>query len=129
MIYKCFVLWVKTSPKSPASGRSFSWLCWRYHLSEIPLNLLKNSFFELKKHAGKGSLSINASKTKYIFISIHPCAIDWSPLMTSELIVFKILKYLGGYVDSGHDMNTRIGQSWRALNSLNMIWKSPIRKR
>ena len=36
-------------------------------------------------------------------------------------------KYLGRYTDSGYDMNTRIGQAWSALNSLDEVWKAAIK--
>ena len=48
---------------------------------------------------------------------------DGSPI---ELV--QDFKYLGGYTDSGYDMNTRIGQAWSALNSLDRVWKASIKK-
>ena len=69
----------------------------------------------------------NAPKTKYIHL--NPSAntslvsSDGSPI---ELV--QDFKYLGGYTNSGYDMNTRIGQAWSALNSLNKVWKAAIKK-
>ena len=34
--------------------------------------------------------------------------------------------FLGGYTNSSREINTRIGKSWGALNSLEKIWKSRI---
>ena len=48
---------------------------------------------------------------------------DGSPI---ELV--QDFKYLGGYTDSGYDMNTRIGQAWSAFNSLDRVWKASIKK-
>jgi hypothetical protein len=48
---------------------------------------------------------------------------DGSPI---ELV--QDFRYLGGYTDSGYDMNTRIGQAWSAINSLNKVWKAAIKK-
>ena len=47
---------------------------------------------------------------------------DGSPI---ELV--QDFKYLGGYTDSGYDMNTRIGQAWSTLNSLDKVWKAAIK--
>ena len=47
---------------------------------------------------------------------------DGSPV---ELV--QDFKYLGGFTDSGYDMNTRICQAWSALNSLDKIWKAAIK--
>ena len=48
---------------------------------------------------------------------------DGSPI---ELV--QDFKYLGGYTDSGYDMNTCIGQAWSTLNSLDRVWKASIKK-
>ena len=47
---------------------------------------------------------------------------DGSP---TELV--QDFKYLGGFTDSGYDMNTRIGRAWSALNSLDRVWKAAIK--
>ena len=46
----------------------------------------------------------------------------------SPIELVQDFKYLGGYTDSGYDMNTRIGQAWSALNSLDKVWKAAIKK-
>ena len=47
---------------------------------------------------------------------------DGSPI---ELV--QDIKYLGGYTDSSYNMNTRIGQAWSALNSLDKVWKAAVK--
>ena len=69
-------------------------------------------------------LFLNASKTKYMHLNPScECSLDGSPI---ELV--SDFKYLGGYRNISHDMNTRIGQAWSAINSMNKIWKAPIKK-
>lgn len=46
----------------------------------------------------------------------------------SDIEVVSDFKYLGGYTDSGHDMDVRIAQSWSAFHSLQKVWKAPIQK-
>ena len=61
-------------------------------------------------------LFLNAPKTKYMHLNPSTnttlVSSDGSPI---ELV--QDFKYLGGYTDSGYDMNTRIGQAWSALTS------------
>ena len=65
-------------------------------------------------------LFLNAPKTKYMHLNpstnISLVSSDGSPI---ELV--QDFKYLGGYTDSGCDMNTSIGQAWSALNSLDKV--------
>ena len=72
-------------------------------------------------------LFLNAPKTKYMHLNpltnTTLVSSDGSPI---ELV--QDFKYLGGYTDSGYDMNTRIGQAWSALNSLDKVWKATIKK-
>ena len=72
-------------------------------------------------------LYLNAPKTKYMHLNpstnIHLVASDGS-----EIELVNDFKYLGGYTDSGHDMDVRIAQSWSALNSLQKVWKAPIQR-
>ena len=71
-------------------------------------------------------LLLNAPKTKYMHLNLSAntslVSSDGSPI---EFI--QDFKYLGGYTDSGYDMNTRIGQAWSALNSLDKVWKAAIK--
>ena len=72
-------------------------------------------------------LFLNAPKTKYMHLNPSTnttlvCS-DGSPI---ELV--QDFKYLGGYTDSGYDMNTHIAQAWSALNSLDRVWKASIKK-
>jgi hypothetical protein len=72
-------------------------------------------------------LCLNVPKTKYMHL--NPSSVnklvssDGSPI---ELV--QDFRYLGGYTDSGYDMNTRIGQAWSAINSPNKVWKAAIKK-
>ena len=67
-------------------------------------------------------------RSKTIYMHLNPStntslvSSDGSP---TELV--QDFKYLGGYTDSGYDMNTRIGQAWSALNSLDKVWKAAIK--
>ena len=73
-------------------------------------------------------LFLNAPKTKYMHLNPSTnttlVSSDGSPI---ELV--QDFKYLGGYTDSGYDMNTRIGQAWSALNSLDKSGKPQSRTR
>ena len=71
-------------------------------------------------------LFLNAPETKYMYLNPSTntslVSSDGSPV---ELV--QDFKYLGGYTNSGYDMNTRIGQAWSALNSLDKVWKAAIK--
>ena len=67
----------------------------------------------------------NAPKTKYMHL--NPSANTSQVSSDGSLIeLVQDFKYLEGYTDSGYDMNTRIGQAWSALNSLDKVWKAAI---
>ena len=72
-------------------------------------------------------LFLNAPKTKYMHLNPSTntslVSSDGSPI---ELV--QDFKYLGGYTDSGYDMNTRIGQAWSTLDSLDKVWKAAVKK-
>ena len=36
--------------------------------------------------------------------------------------------YLGSYTETSHNIDTKIGKAWRALNALSKVWLSPITK-
>ena len=36
--------------------------------------------------------------------------------------------YLGSYTETSHDIDTKIGKAWGALNALSKVWLSPIMK-
>ena len=72
-------------------------------------------------------LFLNAPKTKYMHL--NPSSV--TKLVSSDgsqIELVQDFKYLGGYSDSGYDMNTRIGQAWSAINSLDKVWKAAIKK-
>ena len=72
------------------------------------------------------SLFLSISKTKYMHLNPSTN----TSLVSSDGSPFELVqdfKYLGGYTDSGYDMNTRIGQAWSALDSLNKVWKAAIK--
>ena len=73
-------------------------------------------------------LFLNAPRTTYMHLNPSTnsslVSSDGSP---TEFV--QDFKYLGGYTDSGYDMNTRIGQAWNALNSLDKVWKAAIKNK
>ena len=98
-------------------------------------NLQRKSFFanqhlliRVEKACQDIGLFLNAPKNKYMHLnpSTNTTLIssDGCPI---ELV--QDFKYLGGYTDSGYDMNTRIGQAWSALNSLDLSGKPLSRRR
>ena len=72
-------------------------------------------------------LYLNVGKTKYMHLNpsseVQLCSLDGT---TIEIV--DDFKYLGSYTDTSHDMKGRIGQAWGAINSLNKIWKSSVKK-
>ena len=72
-------------------------------------------------------LFLNAPKTKYMHVNpsstIGLFSSDGTPI---DLV--QDFKYLGGYTNTAYDMNIRIGQAWSALNALNKVWKSTVKK-
>lgn len=85
---------------------------------------LLNKVEKACQHIG---LFLNVPKTKYMHLNPSSdkqlFSSDGSPI---ELV--KDFKYLGGYMDTEHDMNTRIAQAWGAIHSLQKVWKAPIKK-
>jgi len=69
----------------------------------------------VEKACQEVGIFLNASKTKYIHL--NPSSDN--QLVSSDIVSIDCVedfKYLDGYADSEHDMDTRIGQSWSALN-------------
>lgn len=46
----------------------------------------------------------------------------------SEIEKIEDFPYLGGYIKSAHDVETRTGKASSALNALWKVWLSPIKK-
>ena len=54
---------------------------------------------------------------------------DLITLNGSKLKQIEDFKYLEAWIlSSEKDMNTRIGQAWKALNKMEKIWKSNLKK-
>ena len=69
----------------------------------------------------------NVSKTKYRHL--NPSSQSKINILDGSLIEFvSDLIYLGGYTNISHDINVRIGQAWSAINAMNKIRKSPIKR-
>ena len=96
-------------------------------LLENSIKSAQDLLIHVEKTCQDVGLFLNAPKTKYMHLNPSTnttlVSSDGSPI---ELV--QDFKYLGGYTDSGYDMNTRIGQAWSALNSLDRVWKASIKK-
>ena len=72
-------------------------------------------------------LYLNTDKTKYIHLNPSSpgqiCSLDGT-----EIELVDDFKYLGSYTNTDNDMKSRIGQAWGAINSLDKVWKSTIKK-
>ena len=94
-------------------------------LIEDTINKAESFLHKIETATQKIGLFLNASETK---------AMHFNPSVESHIHALngdKIEKvddflYLGGYTNSSREINTRIGKSWNALNSLEKIWKSRI---
>ena len=72
-------------------------------------------------------LFLNADKTKYMHLNpTSPCQI--CSLDGTEIEIVDDFKYLGSYTITKNDMKSRIGQAWGAINSLDKVWKSTVKK-
>ena len=96
-------------------------------LLENSIELAQDLLVRVEKACQDVGLFLNAPKTKYMHLNpstnVHLVASDGS-----EIDLVGDFKYLGGYMDSGHDMLTRIAQSWSALHCLQKVWKAPIQR-
>ena len=94
-------------------------------LLENSIKSAQDLLIRVEKACQDVGLFLNAPKTKYIHLNPSTnttlVSSDGSPI---ELV--QDFKYLGGYTDSGYDMNTRIGQAWSALNSPERVKDSNI---
>ena len=83
----------------------------------------------VQRECQKVGLALNTNKTKYITYNIDT---EGSALKTNdgtELEKVVELKYLGSWVDStGKDITIRKAQAWQALNKMNCMWNSDMRK-
>ena len=74
-------------------------------------------------------LALNAKKTKYITYNIDT---EGTAVKTNdgiELEKEEDFKYLGSWIDStDKDIKIRKAQAWQALNKMNCIWNSNMRK-
>lgn len=70
-------------------------------------------------------LFLNASKTK--FMHLNPSAEQ--PIHTLDGLEIEQVSdflYLGSYTSTVHDIDTRNGKVWGALNALSKVWQFPI---
>ena len=83
----------------------------------------------VQRECQKVALALNAKKTKYITYNIDT---EGSALKTNdgtELEKVEDFKYLGSWVDStDKDIKIRKAQAWQALNKMNCMWNSNMRK-
>ena len=83
----------------------------------------------VQRECQKVGLALNAKKTKYITYNIDT---EGSALKTNdgtELENVEDFKYLGSWVDStDKDIKIRKAQAWQALNKMNCMWNSNMRK-
>ena len=96
-------------------------------LLENSIKSAQDLLIRVEKACQDVGLFLNAPKAKYMHLNPSTnttlVSSDGPPI---ELV--QDFKYLGGYTDSGYDMNTGIGQAWSALNSLDRVWKASIKK-
>ena len=96
-------------------------------LLENSIKSAQDLLIRVEKACQDVGLFLNPPKTKYMHLNPSTnttlVSSDGSPI---ELV--QDFKYLGGYTDSGYDINTRIGQAWSALNSLERVWKASIKE-
>ena len=83
----------------------------------------------VQRECQKVGLALNAKKTKYITYNIDT---EGSAVKTNdgtELEKVEDFKYLGSWVDStDKDIKIRKAQAWQALNKMNCMWNSNMRK-
>ena len=82
--------------------------------------------------AGRYGLLINIDKTKYMFYNIpRPVNSDERVFVNGKpLEEVNDFKYLGSYIAStSRDINVRKGLAWKALQSLDVFWKSDMSKK
>ena len=83
----------------------------------------------VQRECQKVGLALNAKKTKYITYNIDT---EGSTLKTNdgtELEKVEDFKYLGSWVDStDKDIKIRKAQAWQALNKMNCMWNSNMKK-
>ena len=95
-------------------------------LLENTIKSAQNLLNRVEKASQDVGLFPNTRKIKYVQLNSSTntslVSSDGSPI---ELV--QDFKYLGGYTNSGCDMNTHIDQAWGALNSLDKVWKAAIK--
>ena len=90
------------------------------------INQAQEVLCSVEKQCLKVGLGLNAKKTKYISFNT-PDDISIKTNDGTELEKVKDFKYLGSWVtETEKDMKVRISLAWKALNSMNNIWKSKM---
>ena len=89
------------------------------------VNKAESLLHKIETATQKIGLFLNASKTKVMYFNLsvesHIHAMNGDEIEKVDDFL-----YLGGYTNSSREINTRIGKSWNALNSLEKIWNSRI---
>ena len=96
-------------------------------LLEDSLSAVQDLLLRVEKSCQVVGLFLNATKTK--FMHLNPSnvgqlySLDGYPIDQVD-----DFKYLGGFTNTDHDMRSRIGQAWGAINALHKVWKAPIKR-
>ena len=94
-------------------------------LMEDTVNKAESLLHKIEITTQNIGLFFNASKTKAMHFNLslksHIHAMNGDEIEKVDDFL-----YLGGYTNSSREINTRIGKSWGALNSLEKIWNSHI---
>ena len=83
----------------------------------------------VQRECQKVGLALNAQKTKYITYNIDTGVSALKTNDGTELEKVEDFKYLGSWVDSiDKDIKIRKAPTWQALNKMNCMWNSNMRK-
>ena len=89
----------------------------------------------VEKECKKVGLGINAGKTKYVSYNIEEeISLEIADGTKIEQAIVETtgkqdFKYLGSWVDTtSEDMRIRIGSAWSAMNKMDIMWKSNLRR-
>ena len=94
-------------------------------LLEDDIQNAQQLLFKVEQACQSLGLYLNATKTKFM----HPKSeIGMNSLDGSKIEKVTDFKYLGSYTTTSYDMDLRIEQAWGAMNSLNKVWESNIKR-
>ena len=82
---------------------------------------------EVERHCNRIGLGINAKKTKVMPINADEPLVRVTTLDGTPLEVVDDFNYLGAWIASTqHDIKLRRAKAWKALHSMNQVWRSPM---